>query len=174
MRVTISRPYTFVNVTLNLFIIILVIIPYVFLFKAGLMIHKSHYSDLLSRSFRRFVSPNEWDSCPANPVKGFLAANEDIIDCQLTLYKFHEFLPQLGHSLSIQESTQLFQVLDISGNLLLSWGEISIQYFGLDKGALEYQLQRKTQFGNQPFSFIRIPWSSYEPYRFYDTSNIII
>jgi len=138
------------------------------------MIHKSHYSDLLPRSFRKFVTPNEWNSCPSNPVKGFLAAKEDTLDCQLTLHKFHLFLTQIGYNLSIQESTQLFQVLDISGNELLSWGEISMQYFGLEKGALEYQLQRKMQFGNQPFSFIRIPWASYEPYRFYDTSNIII
>lgn len=146
-------------------LVLVVIISYIFLFNAAMTVQPPNYQTNLSKIYTKLALPNR---CSSSPVTGYLAQEEWNGYCQLNIQKFTLLCEVLGVGFGNSEAITLFKTLDISGNGYLSWGELSLDYFGVGKSAMEYYLERWRHYKSHDFlrGLKRIDQFDYSIYKF--------
>jgi hypothetical protein len=134
---------------------------------SALKVPLSDFSTLLPRAFKRQVAPSF--GCAALPVQGYLAQYEYTAACQLDPSQFEKLCKVFAIQLDSREKHILFNTLDLSGNGLLSWGELSVDLFNTTYGAMEFYINRNRQLKEEfDGGLSKIQWVDYEKFNFYD------
>jgi hypothetical protein len=162
---------------LHFIIISIVLTSWGFLFYAAFILPLPTYAYLVILAYARMVAPDPifpgansaW--CFADlPVKGFVAPSERSTAsfCQINFSNFTDLCTLFGVSMTDAERSLFFNTLDITGNGVLSVGELGIDYFNTSDIAFTYYVKRWRQLRNTAFGggLTRIQDFDYEPYRY--------
>lgn len=178
MRI-LARSFPITEIIFNALIIILVLTSYGYLFSVAFIIPipSLTYNHYVRDVFQKFVSPDPvfpganslWCNT-AEGMRGFVSVAERGSQCQISFHEFKLFCAVFGLKLSIGEIDILFNTLDITGNGMLSWGELSVDYFNTSIPAFIYYISRyKNQMHNKKdyaSGLKRVEGFNYEPFRF--------
>jgi hypothetical protein len=154
-----------VELLFHLVIVSIVAVTYGVLYHTALTVPSSHFSAYLPRVYKKLVHPPF--KCSALPVSGFLAYNESNPNCQISATQFTTLCNVMGLQTDYQQRKRLFEILDVSGNGMLSWGELSVDYFKLGLTALQYYAYRMKFTNTFDRGLHRID-ISYEEFKFFD------
>ncbi|KAJ3362558.1 hypothetical protein HDU91_003368 [Kappamyces sp. JEL0680] len=165
------------DIAAHVVIVSLVLTSWGFLLYAAFILPLSSYSHLFNNAYARMVSPDPifpglnsaW--CFSAPeIYGFVATEERSTAnfCQLNFANFTNLCNLFGVQMTDAERKIFFTTLDLTGNGLLSWGELAIDFFGTQEYAFTYYVKRWRQMTSLGMStgLERIQDFDYEPFRY--------
>ncbi|KAI8923666.1 hypothetical protein BC831DRAFT_390555, partial [Entophlyctis helioformis] len=125
--------------------IALVLASYISLFQTAITLQRDSWSTLLPRSFTHIVAPA--DGCNTDlPPRSLAASNEATAECQLDLPAFTRLLGVMGYGrMPPQQVRLLLDVLDLTRNGRLTWGELVYPFQGDGRWAVVVYLDRWQQ-----------------------------
>lgn len=148
--------FNFGQLLVELAVIALVIVSYVYLFRTAFTIQQQYWTALLPRVFSHIVQPQDSYCSTSLPVLNFKLSSTTQGECQLTQQDFSSFTEFLGvgYGMSASEIGLLFQALDCNRNGLISWNELMYDFQGDGVPALYNYIGRWRQTKDSFIPFI--------------------
>lgn len=132
-----NRNIPIADIFLHLILVGLVITSYTYLLYASFVLPVPTYSDQVKNAFGHIVAP--WPVFPGmgdiqfcyygDRSTGFVSQDERGTWCQINFDQFTGMCKLFGLFMSDAERRLFFDTLDITGNGMLSWGEIGTRIF---------------------------------------------
>lgn len=180
-----ARNFPITEILAHILIVTLVLVSYGFLLQAAFILPlPSVYNNKLGDVFQKFVSPDpvfpgdnsRWCDTSDGMI-GFVSMAERGRQCQLTFEDFRRFCSLFGLKFTEAESRILFDTLDITGNGMVNWGEMSSDFFNSNLPVFIYYVsrwksRRYEKTGGIGNGLERVEGFNYEPFR-WDNQTVV-